>query len=874
MSNAILRSYQVFGADDQVLTSAVEAVQQAVKDAKSKGSVQKVTLTRKGHRHDIEVGDVFVVPASVCNDAADFPTILLDANLRQHATGEGMVEFQMGALADPKELSKETLQAFKKVCFKDTRGDVAPLIVFAASWAHPSAYQSFAYEEDNLLPMLREVAYASPFNPSLSSAFDQLKAVDPDSAAYARIVPVTQHIFSMPKSKDPVYPTFAKGLEVAEPEGGKKASASRPTIRLRRMAADLPEVSGEDLSGEEMNLFQSLESELGAMVKTTDPKQASTYVDPMPLQGEMGLRAQPDYGAPDSKEQVTPAMVDGPDPKKASEEEPQIGVTGLVPETSMEVPAEAPEEVKENGAMVVKEAATLPPMTYILRNAHDNRVWAAQSVDGVIFGGEWTTDRTAAYRFASLQTMQDEVRRNMLGKEAKVEPKFCKCEGDCECSKDAAARLAKLAGWWSPGGVCEQFYPELLHQQVDSPFISQSESPNLINPFGAPGKQDAQDTSGLGLGMGIENTSGIPLRQEMNFYGPEYARNFYGPRDNMSPGSLKLKQHPKDAALANPSMTLTLNYKAQSESRPVDEETMARVLVTCAQRALGTGEKATAAAMRANRKLLSGEAAKIGPFTFTLTKIASSKQANPALLALPAVAEAAAPAIAEAAGAAEAGAAGAAEAGAAAGEGMSVGDALAMVPPPADDESNKQASSKQAAPALALFQGLEVASPEEHPQARFDETAPAGEPGAYVEPVKEDAVPQDEAFVSMDAFLKGLIAAYAAQLIGAFKVTGRPLALATPYTDTLDLMAALEFAGTMTSEEAIASAKAQFSQALGNLNDDQRKMLLDNAVAQAAVWCQNTQGSGGFTYEVFVRAEKLDATSLTVKVVTGTKGGK
>ena len=58
------------------------------------------------------------------------------------------------------------------------------------------------------------------------------------------------------------------------------------------------------------------------------------------------------------------------------------------------------------------------------------------------------------------------------------------------------------------------------------------------------------------------------------------------------------------------------------------------------------------------------------------------------------------------------------------------------------------------------------------------------------------------------------------------------------------------------------------------MNDDQRKMLLDNAVSQAAVWCPNNQGSGGFNYEVFVRADKLDGTTLTVKVVTGAKGGK
>lgn len=899
MSSAILRSYQVFGADDQVLAAAVEAVKKAVKDAKSKGSVQKVTLSRKGHRHDIEVGDIYVVPTSVCDDPADFPTILLNVNLRQHATGEGMVEFQMGALADPKELTRESLQAFKKVCFKNTNGDFAPLIVFAAAWAHPSAYQSFAYNEDTLLPNLRETAYASPFNPSLSSAFDQLRAVDPDAAPYARVLPVTQHIFSMPKSDEPVYPTFAKGLEVANADGGKKASLDRrPCIRLR-MAADMEEMSGEDLTGDEINLFQDLGAEMGTLVKTTDPKQAAAYVDPMPMQGDKGLRAQPDYGAPDSKEQIHPAMVDGPNAMTASkqamdltdpdsavaqatvdaikgEDKPEepIQVTGLVPDTPGEVENKAPVTpgtdeskvaavpqdtvqavnrfvehwsgrlihgtqlkaellkltdklkpavlfMKDMGYLVpegedlykvrnqdlITDAQAPAKRAYVLRHA-DNRVWAAQSVDGLILGGEWTPDRTAAFRFASLQDVQEEVRRHGIAHEAKIAVKQCKCEGDCSCAE------AKTAGsWWNPGSVIENFYPELQRQQVDSPFLSQSESPDLVNPFGAPGKETSQDPAGMGLNQGLDsNAGGVPLRQEMNIYGPEYARQFYAPKDNMSPSALKLKKHPLAAS---------------------------------------TGKQALA----------------------------------PLALAAPAIAEAALPAAAAAAPAAAGAAAGT---GAAAGAGAAtaapaaapaaefgVMDALSTIPPPPQDNS-VQASlkTKKAEGALALFQGLEVASPEEHPQAHFDETAPDGEPGAYVEPVKEDSVPQDDAFISMDAFLKGLVAAYAAQLIGAYKATGKPLTLATPYTDSLDLTAALEFAGAGSTPEALNSAKAQFSQALGNLNDDQRKMLLDNAVAQAAVWCPNTQGSGGFNYEVFVRAEKLDGTSLTVKVVTGAKGGK
>ena len=92
MTNAILRSYQVFGADDVVLAAAADALKQAVKDAKAHGKVQRVVLARKGYRQDIEVGDVYVVPASVCDDPKDFPGIILSASLRKVTTGEGAVE--------------------------------------------------------------------------------------------------------------------------------------------------------------------------------------------------------------------------------------------------------------------------------------------------------------------------------------------------------------------------------------------------------------------------------------------------------------------------------------------------------------------------------------------------------------------------------------------------------------------------------------------------------------------------------------------------------------------------------------------------------------------------------------------------------------
>lgn len=909
MSQAILRSYQVFGANDQVLSAAFDALKTAVKDAKSQSKVQRVALHRKGYRHDIEVGDIYVVPVSVCNKPEDFPHILLDVNLRKHATSEGMVEFQMGALVDSDELTRETLQAFKEVAFKNEKGDYAPLIVFAPSWAHPSGYQSFVYNEDTALANLRDVAYASPFNPSLSSVFDQLRAVDPDSAPLTKIMPSTQHIYRVEKSEEPDYPEFAKGLDLAAEEGSSAKSASLGRRVIRLTGADIPKLEHEDLSDAELGMFQAIEKEVQQNVKRTAAEctPASTFA---PQAGSTDTPAQAaeitapattpiftmasadgntdgkthgdtdfdehrqrgenlELGEAGNVSDRTPDVVDGPSPVTAATEDDKnnVPLNGLAPEMQEgdTEPGKGADEAtamqtKEAGlfdagaafsqgtvqavnafvqhwggrvlseeglkselkkvtdklkpaVLFMKEQGLIKPygqgqyqilnrdlaaeekdktkLSYVITDPKTKAVWAAAIVDGISFGGEWVKEASQAARYASKTAATDDVRRNMLTA-ALVVAKTCEdgheCDGKCTCP------APKVAGnWWNPGTVLEQFMPELQHDVVDSPFISQQEDPNLINPFGAPGKGTSQDPNATGLNQGLDsNAGGVPLRQEMSFYGPEFSRNFYAPHADIPAAALTFK-------------------------RP---------------KAAGTGKEAF-------------------------------------LPALIPIAEAGAAALeggAAAAGAAEAGAAGA-EAG-----GLSVGDALSMVPPPQQDE-NKQARRKKADGALAFFQGLDMAAPEEeHPQAHTDETAATPETGNYNEPSKEDAVPQDETYLAVDKFLKGVLGGYAAQLIAVFQVTNKPLALSAPFEDHLDLAETIRVTGgPQATAQAQEAAVAQFQTAMNKLTDDQKKMLVDGAIAQAAVWCNNAKGSGGFNYEVFVRAQSLDGTTLVVKVVTGTK---
>ena len=341
MPNMVLRSFQAYGANDEILNGAVDEIKSAVKSAKASGTVQVVSLMRKGYRDDLQVGEIYVVPPAVCDSMEDFPRALLLSKIRQHATPEGQIEFEMGALVDKADMSKETLSAFKDIVFRDGgEGDLKPLLVFRACWSSPYDAIGFLYDEKTLLCKLREVAYAAPFNPALSSVLDALKSVSENHAAFVVSAPVTQHMFSIPDGEEQEYPEFVPGLDYAPAEEDgrtkKTKTASVPDPRrgvIRITAANIPAIEKEVLSDDEMNLFASMDKEVGNTVVSSEESglresplsglitaaaQPATYQDTDFGKDDKGLQHRPDYGAPGSKETITPAMVDGPDFRTAS----------------------------------------------------------------------------------------------------------------------------------------------------------------------------------------------------------------------------------------------------------------------------------------------------------------------------------------------------------------------------------------------------------------------------------------------------------------------------------------------------------------------------------------------------------------------------
>lgn len=273
MPNVALRSFSAFGANDSVLTQAAAEIKDAVKAAKASGTVQVVSLMRKGYRLDLQVGDIYVIPPAVCDSPEDFPYALLVAKIQHHATPEGQIEFEMGALVDKQALTKDTLNAFRDVVFREGgEGDLKPLIIFRATWSSPHDALGFLYDEATIDGRLREVAYSAPFNPALSSVLDAARAVT-EGVTYVVSGPVTQHMFSIPAGEDQDYPEFVPGLNFApaEEDGRTKKTASvQRKASIRLTAGNLPKIEKEVLSDEELSVFGAINDELGETVVASE----------------------------------------------------------------------------------------------------------------------------------------------------------------------------------------------------------------------------------------------------------------------------------------------------------------------------------------------------------------------------------------------------------------------------------------------------------------------------------------------------------------------------------------------------------------------------------------------------------------------------
>jgi hypothetical protein len=312
-----------------MIAQVAEAIKtQGAKEA-NKGNVAKLEICKKSYREDIVIGDIYVVPASVCKKAENFPIALLASGVFSSLNQEEAIEARLQFLAS-EDMSKDTLKMAKEMLFTNSNGEVCDLVVFHPAWANISDIKVIHFNEDTLFLDLRDKVFCAMYNPALSNSFEQIKALT--GAFRVESIPLQQHVFKTP-SYGNAYPELGKGSEVeAEDikvslgEGksiGKdalkdlkikttfrliasslvKAEVQRKKIRLS--AAHIEELEESIMEPEELKLFSKIEDILDTKTK---------------ISAETGLRNRPDYGASGSKETVGPEMVDGPDPKKASDD--------------------------------------------------------------------------------------------------------------------------------------------------------------------------------------------------------------------------------------------------------------------------------------------------------------------------------------------------------------------------------------------------------------------------------------------------------------------------------------------------------------------------------------------------------------------------
>lgn len=335
MTTKSYRSYLAFTAPDEMILAVEEAInKQGIKEA-NKGNIAKLEICKKSYREDIVIGDLYIVPSSVCKKAENFPIALLASGVFGNLNQEEAIEARMQFLAS-EDMSKDTLKMAKEMLFKNADGEECDLVVFHPAWANISDMKVIHYNKETLFLDLRDKVFNALYNPALSNSFEQIKAL---TGAYrVDSIPLQQHVFKTP-SYGECYPELEKGSE-KEAEDIKVDDKSRTSAtvgkealkdlkikttfrliasslvkpeesrkKIRLSAAHIEELEESILEPEELKLFNKVEDILENKIGS---KKALA---------ETGLRMREDYGAPGSKEQVSSEDVDGPDPKKAGSDD-------------------------------------------------------------------------------------------------------------------------------------------------------------------------------------------------------------------------------------------------------------------------------------------------------------------------------------------------------------------------------------------------------------------------------------------------------------------------------------------------------------------------------------------------------------------------
>jgi len=132
------KSYTMFTINQGLLARCVDAVQEGEKLARSSGQIQSFEVFRNGHRMNLVLGRIMVIPPSVCNNKEDFPVTLLYGALVKELRPEDLSDLMAAKIGESSfdEYDDADMQEIKEKLFKvpGTKGKYSCLVTFVPSW--------------------------------------------------------------------------------------------------------------------------------------------------------------------------------------------------------------------------------------------------------------------------------------------------------------------------------------------------------------------------------------------------------------------------------------------------------------------------------------------------------------------------------------------------------------------------------------------------------------------------------------------------------------------------------------------------------------------------------------------------------------------
>lgn len=273
--SAVVKTYSAFSMSEALLGKVTEAVKQGERDARRYSQLRSFEIFYQGHRQNLVLGRIMIIPAKLADSIEDFPSALLYGAMVKELKAESIAEMLSFKIGDSEydEYDKKDLAAIKEKLFTDPEGTLRSIVMFIPTWAAPRDYVMFKFTRDDerLAMLIRHMIYGVYFEPALSSAFDLL-ATDfaQTKVDVVDITPKFNHPF-LAENILKQYPELEPG-----DEGDKTASVKRrPKMILAK--GTLGEFKQELMQPGERAVFDQLTKELTRKVngEIDTPEEAS-----------------------------------------------------------------------------------------------------------------------------------------------------------------------------------------------------------------------------------------------------------------------------------------------------------------------------------------------------------------------------------------------------------------------------------------------------------------------------------------------------------------------------------------------------------------------------------------------------------------------